>query len=353
MSQRKWVGWIAVAALALMLASGCAVLPSEDSAVQIDPPPEGANVEGGELSVPASAQGTEPSKAMEVTLYFKDSSGFVVPLSVPMPATERVAQQSLEYMVEGGPGQALLPEGFTPLIPKGTEVRPINIDFEQKLAVVDFSEEFTRYNPQDERKILEAITWTLTGFPTIDKVRLQVKGVNLTEMPVNGTPLDEPLTRAMGINLEAAPGVDPGRSTAVTVYFLKESAENFTYLVPVTRLTDRTDNVAVAAMEELIKGPLGNKDLLPVLNPQTEILDVQHQNEMVTANFSEQLLDANHAAPAEALESVVLSLSENTGAGKVQIMVNGEAKVVADDRTDYSKPVARPVHPNKYTLQAI
>lgn len=350
MSQRKWIGWVAVPAVIMLLASGCSLIKSEDATQGIDPPPAGANVDAGQPSQPVNAAENAPQPQTEVTVYFKDEKGFVAPLSMRIPKSESIAQKSLELMVDGGPGQAMLPKGFTALLPKGTQVKPLNIVADQKLAIVDFSKEFANYNVQDERKIMEAITWTLTGFPTIDKVRIRIEGKDLKEMPVDGTPMDEPLTRAMGINLEKVKGVDYGRSTPVTLYFQNQTAANYKYFVPVTRMIERTDNVALAAVKELIKGPQEADGLLAVMNPGTEVINVNEQNNVVTANFNDMLLGADKKAPADALESVVLSLSENAGGKQVQIMVNGDAKVVADDQTNYSRPVSRPLHVNEYKM---
>jgi germination protein M len=353
MRLRKKFGWLAAAAAAVILlfAAGCTLPQSAQSSLEIDPPPADANIDPNPAVKPVNAADRPAEPQMEVTLYFKDANGFVAPLSVKIPKSENVAQKSLEYMVEGGPGEALLPKGFTALIPKGTQVKPLNIVADQKLAVVDFSPHFANYNPQDERKILEAITWTLTGFPTIDKVRIRLAGQDLKEMPVAGTPTDEPLTRAMGINLELVEGTDYGRTTPVTLYFQNRTADNFKYFVPVTRMIDRTDNVALAAVNELIRGPKQQSGgLAALIDPDTKLLGVQKENEVLTVNFDDRLLGPDNTARSDALQSVVLSLSENTGAEQVKIVVNGEAKVVADDKTNYSRPVSRPAHVNEIKM---
>ena len=70
------------------------------------------------------------------------------------------------------------------------------------MATVDFSKEFKDYQAEDEMKILQSITWTLTQFDSIEKVKLQMNGHPLEEMPVNGTPISGELSRNDGINLD-------------------------------------------------------------------------------------------------------------------------------------------------------
>ncbi|GLI06651.1 spore germination protein GerM [Paenibacillus tyrfis] len=346
MKQYKWIRWAAAVGMVALLASGCSPLGKKEQSQQIDPPPVGADAMA--TSGKMSQTVTNP---MQVTVYAKDEKGFVAPIAVQVEKTQGAARKALEYMVDGGPVQGRLPAGFTSLLPKGTEIKGINIVEDQKLAIVDFSKMFTDYNLQDERKIMEAVTWTLTGFPSVEKVQLRVEGKPLKEMPVGGTPLDEPLTRAIGINVEKPGSVEYGQSTPVTLYFLNQNQENYSYYVPVTRLVPRTDNVSEAVIRQLIAGPDQKKGLVAVMAPGAELLKVDKTDDLITVNFSDKMLGPDKKAPAEALKAVVLSLTENTNAAaKVQILVNGDAKVSATDNQSYAKPVSRPQTVNQLKL---
>lgn len=346
MKQYKWIRWAAAVGMVALLASGCSPLGKKEQSQQIDPPPAGADA----MATSGKVSQTM-ANPMQVTVYAKDEKGFVAPIAVQVEKSQGAARKALEYMVDGGPVQGRLPAGFTSLLPKGTEIKGINIVEDQKLAIVDFSKMFADYNLQDERKIMEAVTWTLTGFPSVEKVQLRVEGKPLKEMPVGGTPLDEPLTRAIGINVEKPESVEYGQSTPVTLYFLNQNQENYSYYVPVTRLVPRTDNVAEAVIRQLIAGPDQKKGLVAVMAPGAELLKVDKTEELITVNFSDKMLGPDKKAPAEALKAVVLSLTENTNAAaKVQILVNGDAKVSATDNQSYAKPVSRPQTVNQLKL---
>jgi germination protein M len=336
----KWTRLAAVTGLVALLASGCSLLGEKEHSRSIDPPPIGADASAATVKTVSGQTMQNPSP---VTVYAKDPNGFIAPIGITVEKSVDIAKKALESMVDGGPATGHMPAGFTAVIPKGTVIKGINLVKDQKLAVVDFSKSFTDYNVQDERKILEAVTWTLTGFPAIDKVQLRIEGRDLKEMPQDGTPLDEPLTRTMGINLEKPEGVEYGQSTAVTLYFLGQSEDNFKYYVPVTRLVKRTDNVAQAVVEQLIAGPDQKKGLAAVMTPGAQLKQVKKAKDVITVDFTEQLLAADKKAPADALKSVVLSLTESEGlATKVQITVNGNAKVSSSDNISYSQPVSRP-----------
>ncbi|MFB6363717.1 GerMN domain-containing protein [Paenibacillus elgii] len=346
MKQYKWIRWAAAVGMVVLLASGCSLPGKKEQSQQIDPPPAGADA----IATSGKVSRTI-ANPMQVTVYAKDEKGFVAPIAVQVEKTQGAARKALEYMVDGGPVQGRLPAGFTSLLPKGTEIKGINIVEDQKLAIVDFSKMFTDYNLQDERKIMEAVTWTLTGFPSVEKVQLRVEGKPLKEMPVGGTPLDEPLTRAVGINVEKPESVEYGQSTPVTLYFLNQNQENYSYYVPVTRLVPRTDNVAETVIRQLIAGPDQKKGLAAVMAPGAEMLKVDKTDDLITVNFSDKMLGPDKKAPAEALKAVVLSLTENTNAAaKVQILVNGDAKVSATDNQSYAKPVSRPQTVNQLKL---
>ncbi|MNU06339.1 Spore germination protein GerM [compost metagenome] len=45
--------------------------------------------------------------------------------------------------------------------------------------MVDFSKEFNNYKAEDERKVLEAVVWTLTELDNVEKVSIRVEGKEL------------------------------------------------------------------------------------------------------------------------------------------------------------------------------
>jgi germination protein M len=344
MVHRPWIRIAAVTGAIVLLTSGCSLWSSKKSN-QIDPPQagKGAGVEAVSGAVSGNGSGkvtvNMADNQNQMTLFAKDAKGFVAPISLGLPKTQSPARTTLEYMVKGGPVDSLLPSGFEALLPKGTVIKGVNILADKKLAVVDFSKQFLSYNAADERKILEAITWTLTGFPAVEKVQLWVEGKELKEMPIGKTPLDQPVGRTMGINIEKSEDVEFGQSTPVTLYFLNQNDQNYKYYVPVTRMVKRTEDVVTTTVQQLIKGPDAKKGLSPVIQPGTEVRSVKKSENLITVDFSGKLLGSDQKASPDTLQSIVLSLTENTGVNKVQIMIDGTVKDVSVSRPSHVNPV--------------
>lgn len=338
----------AVIGVSALLLSGCGLFGPEKEATSIDPPPlSEVAVETPGTQTPADAAAGETvaatQESVDRTVYLLDNNGYVVPVSLTLPKVEGMAKQVLTYMVKGGPVESMLPSGFSAVLPKGTQVKGLVI--KEGVATVDFSKEFKKYDEKQEKKIVDAVTRALTEFGNVKSVQIWVNGTPLSEMPASNTPTTY-LDRNQGVNVELGEGAVPGKTSSVTVYFQGQLDDKRTYFVPVTRLVPETENLAKAAVEELIKGPKEGSPLFSSLLQTTRVLDVRQENGLVTVNLSDDILkydDGREASP-EALESLVLSLSDSTGAKNVQLMVEG--KPLKSGSFDFSKPVSRSVHIN-------
>lgn len=358
MKSRKWIAMLSLTSTAILL-SGCGLFgPEQTSGPQpIDPPNMSQNGPVGEskevtLNVnPEQGQSVEnPDEATQsiaTPVYLMDPDGYVVPITLQLPKSEGAAKQVLNHMVKGGPVELMKPEGFTALIPEGTKI--LGMTIKDGVATIDFSPEFKNYEAKEEQKIIDAITFALTSFDTIKEVNIWINGYPQEVMPVNGTPISS-LTRENGINLELAANAQVGNTTPITLYFQGETADNSPYFVPVTRLIPRTDDKALATVEQLIQGPKDGTNLFSSILPTTKVLDVKIENGVAIVNFDEKLLSySDGKASPEALESILLSLTENAEVGQVQFMVDGQMNVMAGDK-DFTKPVSRPSELNPRKL---
>lgn len=343
MLYRKWIKLAAILTLITLLSAGCGLFGPKESQ-PIDPPQaqDGAGADG--------TVATTAGNGVDVTLYLFDEKHNVTPTTLSLPDTESIGKEALEFLVKGGVSEGLLPTGFSGVLPEGTKILGLNVKKDEKLAIVDFSKEFKNYEAKDEERMLQAITWTLTEFPTVDKVKLRVEHKDLEIMPVAKTPVDQGLTRAAGINLEASETTNIGNTMPVTVYFQgTNTAGDYSYYVPVTRLVPRSDDVAQTVLNQLIQGPKEGSNLASTLLPSTKLLKVSMTGDKITANFDKTLLGlgGGKQVSSQTVDSIVLSLTENIPSAKVQIMVDGDAKVMMD-KTSLEKPVSRPTEINRY-----
>ncbi|MHA6533670.1 GerMN domain-containing protein [Paenibacillus sp. BAC0078] len=375
MKHRKQIRRLSAACLLAvpLTLSGCSLFDSSESAA-VDPPP--AQVEAQMLQVsnegtpdagvfaPATldSDGTTagvstdeaaPAAAGErTTVFLEDGHGLLAPVSVSLPKGDAAAmlKDSLTALVSKGAYASALPEGFKGVLPAGTEVKNVTVD-KAKLAVVEFNSKFNDYEAADERKILEAITWTLTGQDGIQGVQLWVDGKKLTEMPLKGTPLDRPLSRTIGINLPKH-GPLLMNSSAVTVYFSAAAPDGtHQYYVPVTRFVPAGQDTLKAALNELIAGPDSDNGLEMVMTQDTVLDSVEAgQNGVVTVSLKDDMFADGKGVPAEMLESVVLTVAQNSEDAMVQIRLNGQKKVTGTDNVDYGQPVSAPEYVNVLPL---
>ncbi|MDF0726719.1 GerMN domain-containing protein [Cytobacillus sp. S13-E01] len=330
-----------------VLLSGCGLFGGEPVVEEIDPPQE-VTLTNDETSTTETTTGESTETVDEATtetvtreLYLVDKNGMVVPQTVQLPKTEGVAKQVLEYLVVGGPVTDMLPNGFRAVLPQDTQ---LSTNMDGDTVIVDFSKEFANYEPEDELKILQAITFTLTQFDTIKNVKLTINGHEQDEMPVNGTPIDDGMNRADGINLDNGEVVDITNTKPVTLYFLAENAEGV-YYVPITKRIDKSENDNFAAIvNELIQGPDYDSSLLSGFQSDAKLLGAKYENGKVTLDFNENIYGSfeEKMISKHVINSLVLSLTEQPGVESVAITVQGNAEIVTDDGEKITEPVTRP-----------
>ncbi|AOZ91945.1 GerMN domain-containing protein [Paenibacillus crassostreae] len=336
-----------------MIVAGCSGFSSQS--MEIDPPP--AQVEADMLqSINDSLPQAKSEQLSPTSLVFlTEQHGLLAPVSLGLPPMDNKdnlpLRQSLEAMVKNGPYAAYLPQGFTGVLPEGTEVKMISVDKEQKLAVVEFNESFTAYDASNERKILEAVTWTLTSHDNIKQVQFWVEGKKITEMPINRTPLDKPLSRSMGINLEKGEGATYTRSSSVTVYFSSTSPTGIQYYVPVTRLVETGQDPLHSAINELIRGPQAKVGLTQVMTTETSLQSVKSESSgTITVALKDDMFIKGEKVPSEFLQAIVLTVTENVGDKKVIIQLNGDTNVIGYDNKNYGEPVSRSQYINEIPI---
>ena len=321
-----------------LILTGCLFGPEEKATSPIDPPPKESKQkeDSSDLSADQPSAVTAKEKS-GVELYVKAKEGYLVPYTVGLPRVEGIAKEAVTYLIKDGPAKSVYPEGLEAVLPKETEVKGINI--KDGTATVDFSKGFLSYDAAQEEEMLSAITWTLTGFDSVKRVDIQVNGHPLEVMPKKKTPAQN-LTRQSGINLELAEGVNIGRSMPVILYFLGQLPDNSVVYVPVTRMVNQNDDLEKIVLNELVKGPKQGTKLSSALAATTQINSVKLQGDTVSADFGEQLLQHGdeQKVSADAIRTIVLSLTENTVAKKVKISVDGKADIGSQG----NQPVTRP-----------
>ena len=347
---KKMNATIATAALlSTVVLGGCGLIDNKE----IDPPQSESIVEDKEALDKADetiAEQAPADQSIMTELYLIDKKGYVVPQSNALPGSEGIAKQALQYLVDQGPVSNVLPNGFRAVLPADTEV---DLDIKEGVATVDLSPEFANYAAEDELKILQSITWTLTQFDSVNSVKLKMNGYELTEMPVNKTPISSALSRANGINLDTEDVVDVTNTMPLTVYYLGGKEENY-YYVPVTKRVSPTgEDIAETVVKELADGPAMASSLVTEFMPELALIEdpvlddgklALNFNESIYGSFEEQVVSQR------LLDALVLSLTEQPGIDSVEVLVNGKASLKTEEGKELSEPVSRPAKVNKSSL---
>ncbi|MGJ9383014.1 GerMN domain-containing protein [Salipaludibacillus sp. CF4.18] len=280
-------------------------------------------------------------------LYLLDKNGMVAPQSISIELGEDEVKTLVDHLVQEGPITEQLPNGFQAVLPAGTEVVESVVD-KQGVATVDFNTVFNDYHPSQELQILQSLTWTLTQLDDVDRVKLKMNGEELTAMPQNDTPIGGGYTRDHGINLEMNDQADLVATTPVVVYFLAQNNEE-TYYVPVTRRVNETDNKYEAVINELLEGPSYTSQLLTDFREEVALMEEPtFKDGTLHLDFNEGLLSQINgtAMSEEALNMLVLSLTEQEEVEDVSLSINSDPSVMVSNGQEVSAPVARPTHVN-------
>lgn len=278
-------------------------------------------------------------------LYLMDVNGMIAEQTLELPQIEskEVATQVLSYLIKDGPVSSILPNGFQAVLPEGTEILGLNIQ-EDGTLIVDLSEEFKEYEADDELGILQAMTYTLTQFESVDKIQLRINGYPQEEMPVNGTPIGDGYSRVNGINLVDTDVLDLINSQAVTMYYPTEYNDN-RYYVPVTKHLDINDEdigIIASIVDSLIEGPGYDVNLTQVFNLNTSLLEKPTlEDGVLKLVFNEEILkDIDQAMISdEVMETLVRTLTEQNSIDAVEVMVDNIETLVNENGESYDEPV--------------
>ncbi len=197
--------------------------------------------------VETATTNTEQAKMTEILAYFEDENGFVVPVNTKIKWEEGIAKATLRSMVVGSETEKRIKgSGLHGVLPEGTEIRGMAI--KDGLCRVDFTKNILNTSSyEQEENMISAITYTLTEFPTINKVELLVEGQALTSLS-KGYAINTAFERE-NINLY-------GSSDGVnyTVYYKAPDTEVMGHYVPLTFSASKINNPAINVLEKLFSG---------------------------------------------------------------------------------------------------
>ena len=310
MKQGKAIAMLLLA-LALMASAGCSSQKPIDLEEPVEQVPTAAELQ-------ASLQ--DGASTREVTLYYKDLMGYLVPVNCEIPWEEGIAKATLKQMISSEENDLQAARlGLLTALPEGLEV---DMDIIGQLARVSLSTECMQcVDSEEENAMVCAIVSALTEFDSISEVQILVAGEQVEQLTF-GTDVSAPLTRA-DLNLESVSAdMDTAGAGTVQVFFESEASG---CMVPVTRTVFSNEDVDTAVLE-LLKGPREDSGLAACIPKGVGLISVKQSDGVVTINMSKEFQKVMEQADggAAAVKALVLTCSQFEGVKEVKLQVEGK-----------------------------
>ncbi len=247
--------------------------------------------------------------------YISESGADLVANSITLPDTSRKGQ--VRYLIE----QLITPpSGKISPLSDGTKLNSVTI--RDDIAVIDFSEEFSKKDDLKQTLAPVAVAKTLCSLDFISGVQILVDGKEA--IGADGKPLGIIYESDLVIN-KGEPTQAP--KTTLVLYFSDENAE---YLVAERRNIEIAsgDTIEKTVVSELIKGPTegGHAKTIP---QETKLLSIETKNNVCFVNLSKEFVDKHPGGSTGerlTIYSIVNSLTELGTIDKVQFLIEGEKR---------------------------
>ncbi len=215
-----------------------------------------------------------------------------------------------------------LPKNFKPIIPQNTKI--LSLSLENNLLKIDFSKEFLNIPKDQEEKLIESITYTLTENKNIKEIMIFIEGAKLEYLPQNNIKLPSTLTRDFGIN-KVYDITSIKDISKTTIYYIGKS-EDLVYYIPVTKIDNNQNNKIEIIIEELKSSPTYETNLLSYLASSVKLLNYETLENSINLTFNNEIFsDFNDKNILEEVKySISLSIKDSIHVEEVNFLVDGE-----------------------------
>ena len=189
-----------------------------------------------------------PENKIENIVYLLDEDNYVsrVVSYYDKTTIEDAIRDKIDILTYGLVGY----EKFYSLIPKNTKLNSLKVD--KGNVYLDFSKELLEVSKYLEEEMIESIVYTLTEINGINNIYITVENEKLDYLPNSKKSVPYPLTKEIGINKEY--DIDSFNNINKTTIIFTKTLDNYSYYVPVTKITNKTDEKIDIIIEELKSG---------------------------------------------------------------------------------------------------
>lgn len=256
------------------------------------------------------------TKMKEIVAYYEDENGYVVPVNTKIPWEEGIAKATIRSLIRGNETeQRIAKSGLHGVLPENTEIRGVSI--KDGVCRVDLSQHVLNTESyEQEQNMVSALTYTLTEFPTIDKVELMVEGKELASLS-KGYAINTAFERK-NINLL---GEDEGVN--YTVYYKAPDTEVAGYYIPMTFSAEKIGNPAVTVLEKLFSGPPADTQVSSTIPYGVNLKSVDVSGDKAVINLGIGAVNLTQEQYDDMRKIVVLCLEQFGDISDVDFAVDG------------------------------
>ncbi len=263
----------------------------------------------------------EASDQEQLQIYVLDQDNTLIPMDKTIDVGKS-KEEKLKLMIAAMCADQVKGD-FSGVLGTGTQL--VDVKLEGSKAMLTFNDKLATYEPSQELKVLEAITWGTTQFPEIKEIEIYMEGERLTKMPLANTPIPATLNRKLGINHFESASSSLSDAQTILVYYTKK-IDNTLYYVPKSKRIIGDPNDMETIVNEVLKDVSASTKLsAPLYEEHIEPTDLpRREDQTLIVNMSNTLLDSDRCAKVHAYEALVLSLAGNFDVDEVAIYVDDQ-----------------------------
>lgn len=274
--------------------------------------------------LPQDLQYVSDSKLVDV-IYLLDHEDYLGQTLVATSSNRSVesrAKELLEVLISDGAGENKIPNGFLSILPSETKI--LSLKYDNHLLKVNLSKELMDVKAEYEEKMVEAIVYTLTSIPEVEKIILYLEGDILSRLPQSKIILPATLDRSFGINKDYSITTIKDINQ-VTVYYLNKYNDTY-YYVPVTKYVNDNREKIMIIIDELTGSYSANGNLLSFINSNTKLLSINKTDDVLELGFNDYIFnDINERdILEEVIHTITYSVKSNYDVNEVVFEVNNQ-----------------------------
>lgn len=253
----------------------------------------------------------------EMPIFLVDSLEYIARTTIVQESenTNDLILEVIESLTINSEKSNYIRDGFKGIIPEGTTVKEITL--ENGILTINFSKEILNISENNEKKMIEAIVYSLMEIPEIKKISILVDGEKLRALPNSKKKLPEFLDKSYGVN--KIYNLDSIKDTNKTTVYYLSKYDDYYYYVPVTKISNETGEKAEIIIKELKSTPIYHTNLISYLAASTNLTNYELLENSISLSFDNHLLaNLNDEDMLEEVKySIALSLRDSYGIEKV------------------------------------